>query len=158
MKTTTQYSWNVGIQREVTSSWFLSGTYVGTHLTHIWNALELNPALFFGLGPCTLNTASGPVSYPVCSTAATVNQRRLLNLANPQANLGYLTQYDDGGTSGYNGLLLDTRIRAGQNLNLNMNYTWSHCIGLSTITLLNPGANYLHQAYQNNSASSRNLD
>jgi carboxypeptidase family protein len=158
MKTTTQYSWNLGIQRQMTSSWFLSGTYVGTHLTHIWNALELNPALFLGIGPCTLNTATGPVSYPVCSTASNVNQRRLLNLANPQANLGYLTQYDDGGTSGYNGLLLDTRIRAGQNLNLNVNYTWSHCIGLSTITLLNPGANYLHQAYQNNSTSNRNLD
>ena len=121
MKTTSQYSWNLGIQRQMTPSWFLSGTYVGTHLTHIWNAFELNPALFLGLGPCTLNTATGPVTYSTCSTASNVNQRRLLNLANPQANLGYLTLYDDGGTSGYNGLLLDTRIRAGQNLNLNVN-------------------------------------
>src|SRR5207244_2548402 len=66
MKTTTQYSWNLGIQRQMTPSWFVGGTYVGTHLTHIWNAFELNPALFLGLGPCTLNTAIGPVSYPVC--------------------------------------------------------------------------------------------
>ena len=43
---------------------------------------------------------------------------RLLDLANPQANLGYMTQYDDGGTQGYNGMLLDMRWRHGHNLNL----------------------------------------
>jgi hypothetical protein len=46
----------------------------------------------------------------------------------------------------------------GQSLNLNANYTWSHCVGLPTITLLNPGANYVHQAYQNNGPINRNLD
>jgi len=158
MKTHVQYSWNAGIQRQVTSDLFASVSYVGTHIIHIWNAIELNPAQFLGLGPCTLNTATGLVSYPVCSTAANVNQRRILNLANPQANLGYMTQYDDGGTQGYNGMLLDMRWRRGQNLNLSANYTWSHCIGLPTVTLLNPGQNYVHQAYQNNGTINRNLD
>jgi hypothetical protein len=158
MKTTTQYSWNFGIQREVTSSMFASATYVGTQIAHVWNAIELNPAQFLGLSPCTLNTAGGPVSYLVCSTLANVNQRRILNLANPQANLGYLTQYDDGGTQHYDGLLLETRWRPNQKVNLNANYTWSHCIGLPVITLLNPGANYVHQAYQNNGPVNRNLD
>jgi hypothetical protein len=158
MKTHEVYTWNVAIQRQVTPNLFVSGTYLGSHIAHIWNAIELNPAQFLGLGPCTLQTATGPVSYPVCSTAQNVNQRRLLNLANPQANLGYMTQYDDGGTQGYNGMLLDMRWRHGQNLNLSANYTWSHCIGLSTITLLNPGANYIHQAYQNVGSQDRNLD
>ncbi|PYS46768.1 MAG: hypothetical protein DMG13_29330 [Acidobacteria bacterium] len=158
MKTTTQYSWNFGIQRQIQPSVFASVNYVGTQITHVWNAIELNPAQFLGLTPCTLNTAAGPVSYPVCSTAGNVNQRRLLNLANPSANLGYLTQYDDGGTQNYNGLLLETRWRASEKVNLNANYTWSHCLGLPVITLLNPGANYVHQAYQNNGPADRNLD
>lgn len=158
MKTTTQYTWNVGLQRQVTPALFLSGTYLGTHLVHLWDAIELNPAQFLGTGPCTLNTASGPVSYPVCSTLSNVLQRRILNLANPQASLGYLTQYDDGGTQSYNGMLLDMRWRHGQAINLNANYTWSHCIGLPQVTLLNPGNNYIHQAYQNVDSSNRNLD
>jgi len=155
---TVQYSWNFGIQRQVNPNLFLSGTYLGTHLIHVWAQLELNPAQWLGTGPCTLNTASGPVSYPVCSTAGNLNQRRRLNLANPSANLGYVTQYDDGATQGYHGMILDLRWRRGQNLTLNANYTWSHCIGIPTTSTLNPGQNYLHQAYQNNGPVNRNLD
>jgi carboxypeptidase family protein len=158
MKTHEQYTWNFGIQEQLTPSLFFSGSYIGTHIIHVWNAIELNPAANLGSGPCTLNTASGPVSYPVCTTASNVNQRRILNLANPNANLGYVTQYDDGGTQGYNGVVLDLRWRHGQSVNLSTNYTWSHCIGLPTISLLNPGANYVHQAYQNNGTIDRSLD
>jgi hypothetical protein len=159
MKNTTQYSWNFGVQRQVTPGLFLSGTYIGTHIAHLWAQIELNPGQWLGTGPCTLNTATGPVSYPVCSTAANVNQRRLLNLANPSANLGYVTAWDDGGTQGYNGMLLDMRWRHGQNLYVNANYTWSHCIGLpSGASNPNPGQNYIHQAYQNNGSTNRNLD
>ena len=62
------------------------------------------------------------------------------------------------GTQGYSGILLDMRWRRGQNFFLSTNYTWSHCLGLETITLLNPGAQHLHQAYQNNGSDDRNLD
>jgi hypothetical protein len=158
MKATAQYSWNLGIQRQITPDLFVSGTYVGSHLIHTWTAIELNPAQFLGTGPCTLNTATGPVFYPVCSTPANLLQRRILNLANPDAALGYITQYDDGGTQSYNGMLLDMRWRASQQFSINTNYTWSHCIGLPTVTLLNPGQNYVHQAYQNNGTINRNLD
>ena len=159
MKTQRQYSWNLGIQRQMTPDLFISGTYIGTHVIHLWSQLELNPGQFLGLGPCTLNTATGPVSYPVCSTLGNVNQRRILNLANPSANLGYITQYDDGGTQGYNGMLLDFRWRRGSAFNVNANYTWSHCIGLpASNSTANPGGNYVHQAYQNNGPINRNLD
>ena len=41
--------------------------------------MALNPGVFLGLGPCTLNG----VSYPVCSTNANLNQRRVLYQQNP---------------------------------------------------------------------------
>ena len=89
----------------------------------------------------------------------------MLNLANPGAPpLSYVTQYDDGGTQGFNGLLLSSTLGLGKELNLNGNYTWSHCIGLPlpyvpTTNALNPGANYVHQGYgQNIGPANRNLD
>ena len=158
LKTTKQYSWNLGIQRQFTQRVFASATYIGTELNHVWNAVELNPAQFIP-GQCAAGqyglTAPGP-----CSNSGNVNQRRLLYLTNPSAaqNLAYLTQYDDGGTQSYNGLLLNGTWRAGSNITLNANYTWSHCIGLPVITLLNPGANYVHQANQSNGPVDRDLD
>src|SRR6202521_3941757 len=102
MNTHVQYSWNLGIQRQVTPTWFLSGSYIGTHIIHVWNAVELNPAIYIP-GACDAGQYGLPSPGP-CSTAANINQRRVLNLTNPQIPLGYLTQYDDGGTQGYNGL------------------------------------------------------
>jgi len=144
MRTHAQYSWNLGVQRQITPSWFASATYIGTHIIHIWNAVELNPATF----------------VPGNTTQANVTQRRVLNLARPSSlPLGYITQYDDGGTQGYNGILLNSTWRMRNGLSLTANYTWSHCIGLQTINLLNPGANYIHQGYgQNIGPANRNLD
>src|SRR5215470_9583254 len=51
MKTHTQYSWNFAIQHQATSNLFVSANYVGTHIIHIWNAIELNPAQFI-TGTC----------------------------------------------------------------------------------------------------------
>jgi hypothetical protein len=138
----------------------VSGTYVGTHLIHTWTAIDLNPGLFIA-GNCVPGqyglTAPGP-----CSQSSNVNQRRRLNLTNPTApnvnTLGPMIQLDDGGTQSYNGLLLSARLRLGQRLNLDGNYTWSHCIGLPITTLTNIGAAYPHQPYQNNGPNDRRLD
>jgi hypothetical protein len=143
LNTTVQYSWNFGIQRQITPGWFASATYLGNHIVHLWNAVELNPGVF----------------VPGNTTAANLNQRRVLNTAVPGTQLSYITQYDDGGTQGYNGLLLSTNWRLRSNVSVNVNYTWSHCIGLPLITLLNPGANYIHQGYgQNSGPANRNAD
>src|SRR5215471_2207601 len=160
LQTHVQYSWNLGVQRQITPGWFASATYLGNHYIHIWDAVELNPAQYIP-GNCAVGqyglTAPGP-----CTNSNNVNQRRVLNLTVPGTQLGYLTSYDDGGTQGYNGLLLTTTLRLKKNVTLNANYTWSHCIGMPDIatgTVLNPGTNYFHQGYgQNNGAANRKLD
>ncbi len=161
MHETEQYSWNMGIQRQISQNWFGSATYVGTHIIHVVNAVELNPAIYIP-GNCSAGqyglTAAAVAKNPACTQAANVNQRRILNLANPTAlPLGDITQYDDGGTQGYNGLLLSTTYRLRNGLNMNANYTWSHCIGImSTLTVLNPGANYIHSGFGANLPGSNN--
>jgi carboxypeptidase family protein/TonB-dependent receptor-like protein len=162
LNTTVQYSWNLGVQRQITQSWFASATYLGTHIAHLWNAVELNPGTYVP-GNCSAGqfglTAAQIAINPACTQAGNLNQRRALNRAVPGTQLGYVTQYDDGGTQGYNGLLLNSTWRLRNNVNVNANYTWSHCIGLPLITLLNPGANYIHQGYgQNIGAVDRNAD
>jgi Carboxypeptidase regulatory-like domain/TonB dependent receptor len=161
MKAHVEYSWNLGVQRQVTPAWFVSATYLGNHIIHIWDAVELNPAEYIP-GNCAAGqyglTAPGP-----CTNSSNINQRRVLNLTVPGTQIGYLTQYDDGGTQSYNGLLLVSTVRLRNNLSLNANYTWSHCIGLPDIAVagvvLNPGQNYFNQGYgQNVGPANRNLD
>src|SRR5207245_5117356 len=101
LKTPQIYTWNLAVQRQLTPGLFASASYVGTQAIHLWDNIELNPGVFKGLNSCTINTAAGPVTYPVCSTTGNLNQRRLLNLQNPQAalNISNLTAFDDGATS-----------------------------------------------------------
>jgi len=158
LKTTEQYSWNIGIQRQFTPSLFASATYLGNHTIHLWTAIDLNPGQYIP-GNCSAGQyglfAPGP-----CSQSGNVDQRRLLELTNPAGAgtvLGDMMQMDDGGTQGYNALLLSVKWRK-QNVNLSGNYTWSHCIGLPFDNVDNIGASYTHQPYQNNGPINRNLD
>ena len=124
MKTHVQYSWNFGIQRQFTQSLFASATYIGTHIIHIWNAVELNPGVFIPGGN---------------NTAATLTQRRALNLANPSAPPSPTSR--NTMTAGPKATMVCSwpELGAREITSLNANYTWSHCIGLAPITLLNPG-------------------
>jgi len=155
LKTPKIYTWNLAIQRQVASRLFVSASYVGTQAIHLWDNIELNPAVFMGLSSCTINTATGPVNYPVCSTTGNVNQRRVLNLQNPQTalNISNLTAFDDGATMNYHGMILTTKWQATRNVSFDANYTWSHCIGDANVggSIPNPGQNYVH-------ASDRALD
>jgi hypothetical protein len=127
--------WNLGIQRQLTTQWFATATYVGNHAIHVLNQIELNPATLVG-GVCNPATTSpavynGETPDPSCSSPDNVNTRRISYLQNPlkAAHIGYLTAYDSSATQDYNGLLLNTTYRLGTKVNINANYTWSHCIG-----------------------------
>ncbi len=160
LKTTAQYSWNLGIQRQVAPALFVSATYVGSRLIHSWTAVELNPGVYIP-GNCAPGQY-GLVAPGPCTQSGNIDQRRLLNLARPNARnintLGSLTQLDDGGTQSYHGLLLNARLRLGERMSLDGNYTWSRCIGLPITPVLTLGGTYPHGPYQNTGPNDRRQD
>jgi hypothetical protein len=122
--------WNLSVQRQVGRDWLLSGSYIGTSTNHMWTSQPINPSVFLGLGPCTLNG----VFYSTCSTTGNTDQRRRFNLdptISKQAAqyYGYVIKIDTGGTASYNGMLLSVQRRVARGMTVSGNYTWSHCIG-----------------------------
>ncbi|MEQ1884742.1 MAG: carboxypeptidase regulatory-like domain-containing protein [Bryobacteraceae bacterium] len=152
IRTPQVYNWNVGIQRQVNPNLLVTAAYLGNHAIRMWTLTELNPGVFLGTGPCTLQSpgqATPTREFNDCSTTGSLNLRRRLNLQDPARaqNISNLTAYDSGATQMYHGLLFTAQWRAAKNLNVNGNYTWSHCIGDTTVgnTVPNPGANYYNQ-------------
>src|SRR5437016_7333622 len=136
---TTVNQFSLSVQRQFGQDWLLSVNYVGNTISHLINAQQLNPAVFLGTGPCTLNTVNGPTSYPVCSTTANTNQRRALYMKNPALGQYYgiiSTSYDDG-TGNYNSMYVQVQKRLSRGTTILANYTWSHCI--SDLWNGNPG-------------------
>jgi hypothetical protein len=118
--------WNLSIQRQLGTDWLLTANYLGNNTIHFPAAVQVNPGLFLGLGPCTI----AGVSYTVCSTNGNLNQRRPLYLQNPDQGKYYagISQLDDGGTANYNGFLLSVQKRLSRGVSVLANHTWSHCI------------------------------
>ena len=146
------HSWNLSIQRQL-GNWLLSANYLANSSIHLGTSEPLNPAVFLGLGPCTLMVAntSGqvtPASFSTCSTTANQNQRRVFYLQNPSGGQYYagIGAYDPGGTGSYNGIYLSANKRLGHGIVMTANYTWSHCI--SDIYDQQTGANGV-SPYQN---------
>ncbi len=164
IQTPVQYSWNFGMQRQVTKNVFVSTTYVGSEIAHLWTGVDLNPPQLLPGVPNFLQ-AFTPGQIAMCASlqancTSNENQRRLLELTNPSAGNAYgsLTSLDSSGTQHYDGLLLNARWRVGDNVNLGANWTWSHCIGLPVTTIANFAATYLNTPYQNNGPVNRHLD
>ncbi len=107
-------SWNLSVQRQLGESWLVSSTYTGSQTVHLWTQKALNPGI---LTPG--------------ATLANLTQRRKLFLENPAEGrfIGVMSEFDDGGTMSYNGLLLNVQRRASNGVTVSGNYTWSHCIG-----------------------------
>src|SRR5262245_27103644 len=131
--------WNVTIEEQLGTNWSVSASYLGSYADRLWAQTAINPGVFLGLGPCTLNTATGPQSYPVCSTNSNLNQRRVLSLQDPvkSAGLGALDLNSDVGWQKYRGLKLAARRRSANGVSLNANYTLSRCVGTPTTSDFN---------------------
>ncbi|HEY3159397.1 MAG TPA: carboxypeptidase regulatory-like domain-containing protein [Vicinamibacterales bacterium] len=121
--------WNVTFEKQVGRAWQVEASYIGSYTDRLWNQVAINPGVFLGLGPCTLQG----VLYPTCSTNANLNQRRVFSLTteNPAAAqlIGNLDIHTDLGSQAYRGLKLSFQRRAAGGLSLGGNYTLSRCYG-----------------------------
>ncbi|HXD20005.1 MAG TPA: carboxypeptidase regulatory-like domain-containing protein [Vicinamibacterales bacterium] len=128
-------SWNASVEKQMGASWSVSAAYLGSHSDRLWAQKALNPAVYMGLGPCTILG----VAYPVCSTTANSNQRRVFNTINPAAGafIGALDENTDIGYQNYKGMKLSAVRRAGRGLSVNGTYTLGVCRGTPTATTFN---------------------
>jgi hypothetical protein len=119
--------WNLSIQRQVGRDWLITANYLGNSQIHMTTSNLLNPAVYLGLGACSINGA--PQS--TCSTTGNQQIRRVLSLQNPAQGQYYagIAYGDDGGTTSYNALNLSVQKRLSRGVSISANYTWSHCIG-----------------------------
>jgi hypothetical protein len=121
--------WNVTIERQMGASFQVAASYLGSHTDRLWNQVAINPGVFLGLGPCTLDG----VFYASCSTTQNLNRRRELWLSgqNPDAALliGNLDLHTDLGAQDYRGLNLSFHRRAAAGVSLSGTYTVSRCYG-----------------------------
>jgi hypothetical protein len=131
INSTRTHSWNAILERQIGSVWQASASYLGSYTDRLWGQVSLNPGVFLGLGPCTLNG----VAYPVCTTDTNLNQRRVLSLENPVASrqIGSIDEHAAVGTQDYHALRLSVQRRAASGVRLSANYTRSYCVG-NTVT------------------------
>jgi hypothetical protein len=71
-------TWNVTVEQQLGTDWGVSAAYLGSYSDRVWGQVALNPGVFLGEGPCTLNG----VFHAVCSTDANLDQRRVLFMQN----------------------------------------------------------------------------
>jgi hypothetical protein len=140
LDTTRVHSWNASVQRQIGSDMAASVSYIGNYSTNLWDVVTGNPGIIpagaSATGPCTLNTLTGPQTFPNCSAvpldvgAAGVGRREITQ-ANPAIGrfIGFLDYFTDTGTQKYNGLLLNVTRRAANGINVAINYTLSKCEG-----------------------------
>jgi hypothetical protein len=151
LKATASNQYNATLQRQLGRDWLISAQYIGSETSHLLTSYQLNPAVYVP-GTCAAGQY-GLTSPGLCSTTTNTNNRRLFSIGNypgvpisGPGSYGYVDTFDDGGTASYNGLLLAVTKRLSKGLNLNVNYTWSHCIGDLNIgdATGNAGAGYVN--------------
>ncbi|HSR09616.1 MAG TPA: carboxypeptidase regulatory-like domain-containing protein [Bryobacteraceae bacterium] len=132
-KATEVYQWNFVVQRQFGNDWVASATYTGSESQNLLASYQTNPGVYIP-GNCAAGQYGLKVAGP-CSNPGNTNARRLFTLNNYPGNklYGFVDQFDTGGTSSYNGMILTIQKRLSKGLSTSANYTWSHCIGDLTL-------------------------
>ena len=88
--------WNATVEQQLGRSWGVSASYLGSYSDRLWAQTALNPGIFMGLGPCTIQ---GVVVLRSARPTANLNQRRALYQINPveAAKIGALDLNSDVG-------------------------------------------------------------
>jgi len=171
--TTYVQSWTFSVQRQLPSNVFLSISYTGNATRHAWGTYPLNPAIYvpgtgLSTGGCMIpdgnggttsvllaagtvsSLAAAKTSNSPCSSSANTQNRRILSLTNMAVGkyAGSLDTYEAGNNAEYSGLVVNVRRSATKNLNINANYTWSHCVndvnqGLLGMPNIDTGSTYI---------------
>ena len=126
--------WNATVEQQLGGSWAVSASYLGSYSDRLWAQTALNPGIYMGMGPCTIQG----VSYTVCTANSNLNQRRKLYQINPveAGKIGALDLNSDVGFQKYRGLKLSAQ-RRGTGITVNGSYTLSRCWGTTTTTAFN---------------------
>jgi hypothetical protein len=139
-----QQSWNVGVQRQIGNDMAVSATYIGSFSDRLWNVRSLNPGVYIP-GSCTLQTATGPQFFPVCSVNTNLDQRRALTMSDYADGkyLGAVDEHTALGEQKYNGILLSVQRRLVNGFSVSANYTLSKCNGHPYQVLPNVNSGYV---------------
>jgi hypothetical protein len=97
-------SWNLNVQRELTSRLALMAGYIGAKGTHLIVRHNINQPVN-GVRPFQTLSASSPIL--------------------PGSSLGNITQVESAGNSSYNALWVTATQRLSKGLQFNASYTWS---------------------------------
>ena len=116
---TNVHSFNVTLERQISSRLFASIGYVGSRTNNIWESRPLNNALFIPVP----GTGAAP-------NAQNTNARRPLTVLDPNNGrfYGQLDQYVSDGSQSYDGMLLSVRGSTPMTT-WTANYTLSNCFG-----------------------------
>jgi hypothetical protein len=103
------------VQRQISSAWLVSATYLGSKVSHLLMSIPLNYA----------------VPSPT-ATLANGDARRVLAVLNPSGAgnfFGPTMAWNAGGNQHYHAAIFSVQRRLSQGVAVSANWTWSHCIG-----------------------------
>ena len=98
------YNWNLTIEQQLTSQWLLRLAYVGSHSSHGFEVLNLNPSIY------------------IPGSTASTDQRRMF------PGYGVISDLTHDVNSSYNSLQATLTKRFSHGFTLLANYTWSKSI------------------------------